>query len=488
MNSVRFTSLIALLSGLVLFASGCGASTPGSGDAAAAFAPAGAALFVDVNTDFQSGQWDQVQKLVAKFPDGGRARELLEQAFSDQGVDFNQDIAPAVGPEFGVVALGLKGDRVVGFTRPKDADKLKKAFESGSQPSVTKMIDGWLVVADNQAALDAFEEARKQGSLSDSQDYKDATATVSSDALATLYVNGKALQQAFESNPAVPNGFYKSFLPGGEASSFALSVRAEDNGVRLQGGGKTTAEGSGLSTPYVPELPNAVPAGALAYLSFNNLERAIANLRDAAGQANPQLEGGIGQIEALLGVSLDKDIAPLFAHEGAIYVRAGAPIPEVTLLLNVDDPAKAVATLDKLLSGLRAFSSQVPAPKETEISGVTAREISAGLPVSVFYAGFDGHLVVTSSRQGIADLRSQDDRLASDPAFTDARDAVGMPDEVTGFLYVNLQELVPFVLGYLEGAGVPEEVRRNLDPLRYLVLYAAQDGDTSKTNGFLAIK
>jgi hypothetical protein len=96
--------------------------------------------------------------------------------------------------------------------------------------------------------------------------------------------------------------------------------------------------------------------------------------------------------------------------------------------------------------------------------------------------------VVTIARSGIADLWGDGERLSDDPVFQDARDAADMPDETTGFAYVNLQDLVPFILGFAEGGDIPEEVRNNLEPLRYLLLFGAQDGDTSTFGGFLGIE
>jgi hypothetical protein len=442
-------------------------------------------MFVTVNTDFESGQWDAVRDLVAKFPDGDRAVDFVREALRDEGIDFEEDVKPALGPEVGLVVLDFQAETFVAFTQPRDEAKLKQVLETGDEPAATRMVDGWMLAADDQATLDQFEEARKAGSLSDSEDFQDAMSTVSDDALATLYFSGKGLQQAFQSDQEVPSGVYDTFFPGG-VPAIAFSVRAEPDGVRVEGGGRYDSKG--FSSPYEAKLPEEVPAGAFAYFSFNDLGSLFSEFRDAFSQGDPEFERSIGQLEGMLGLSLEEDIAPLFAHEGAFYVRGGAPIPEFTLVLNVDDPEKSVATLDKLVSGLRAFSPQVPLPRETEISGVTAKELSLGFPVSLYYAGFDGHLVVTSARSGIADLRADGDRLVDDPVFQDAREAADMPDQTTGFLYVNLQDLVPFVLGYLEGTDLPEEVRSNLEPLRYLLVYGAQDGDTNRFSAFLAIE
>jgi hypothetical protein len=112
-----------------------------------------------------------------------------------------------------------------------------------------------------------------------------------------------------------------------------------------------------------------------------------------------------------------------------------------------------------------------------------------GAPVAVYYAAFDGQLVVTTSRDGIAALREDDNRLADDPDFRDALEAADVPDETTGFAYVNLKDAVANLLGFAQmgGATLPSELQANLEPLRQLVFYGSKDGSTLKFAGFLAV-
>jgi hypothetical protein len=107
-------------------------------------------------------------------------------------------------------------------------------------------------------------------------------------------------------------------------------------------------------------------------------------------------------------------------------------------------------------------------------------------PVSLYWAAFDGHLVLTTSRVGIADLKSGDNRLADDEDFKSALEQADMPDETTGFVYVNLHDAISSLLG-LGGASVPPDVRENLEPLDSLVFYGSKDGETFRFAGFLSV-
>jgi hypothetical protein len=122
------------------------------------------------------------------------------------------------------------------------------------------------------------------------------------------------------------------------------------------------------------------------------------------------------------------------------------------------------------------------------VDGVEARVLDVSPQAEILYAAFDGLLVVTSSREGIADLRSDEARLADDESFREATDRAGVPDETTGLGYVDLGEALPFVLGYAAAADADvDEARPYLDPLDSLVLYGDEDDGTASFTLFLGV-
>src|SRR5687767_13620376 len=89
---------------LVLAAAACGGDGgDGLGSASAEFAPANAAVFVAVDTDFESEQWSNARELVGRFPDGDRAVEFFLAELEKEGINFEEDLRPALGPEVGLV-------------------------------------------------------------------------------------------------------------------------------------------------------------------------------------------------------------------------------------------------------------------------------------------------------------------------------------------------------------------------------------------------
>jgi hypothetical protein len=491
MSDVRPIAFLAAAFAVVLLLAGCGSSTP-STPAGAFVAPASSQLFLSLDTSFDSAQWDAARDLLDRFPDGDRAVEFFFDALSEEGIDFESDLAPALGPEMDLVGLDLFGDEgvFVGLTQPDDEQKLEALLEKSDEPLVTREIDGWTAFAESEAVLDRFEDERARGALEGSADFTEALSEVDDEALARLYLNGAALQKGIEQDVTLPPGALDALVPGGAIPSFAFGLKVEENGVRLQGSAKLGGDSGGLVVePFEAELPNEVPAGAIVYLSFSDLDSQLSALREFLAQVEPDFDRDVARVEAELGLSLEEDLFPLLGGEGAFYIRPGFLIPQITLVTHVDNEARAVETIDSLVDALGEYLPPGATPQPTEIAGVDARELPLAPPLSLYYAAFDAHLVVTTSRDGIASLGEGDDTLTDDPAFRDALAEADVPGETTGFAYVNITQAVENLLSLAEmgGGQLPPGLRPNLEPLQHLVFYGTKDGRTLRFTGFLSV-
>jgi Protein of unknown function (DUF3352) len=473
MNKV---ALVLAAAALALSAAGCGEGSPGA--AGASVAPASSQVFVSLDTSFDSANWEAGRVLLGKFPDGNRAVAWFMNELGGQGIDFERDVKSALGPETDFVALELSGEgKVVGLTQPDDPAKLKTLLAKSDQPLVSREIDGWTAFSDSDANLDEFESMQKDGTLDSSSAYQKVSGQVANDALAHVYVAASALQ----STPFAA-------LFGSDAPSMALSLDPQEDGIHLEGAA-SPATGDLFSDEFSAELPGRVPGGVLLYAGANDLETQLSALRNVLADVAPNFERDIGRAEAKIGVSLDEDVFPLFSAESALYVRPAFPIAEVTLLTQVDDEQGALAVLDKLAGEVAEYYGTAEL-HSTDIDGVPAKELAVNPLFSVYYAAFDGNLVVTTARQGITDLKAGDGRLADDEAFKEATEAAGMPAQTTGFLYVDLVKAVPVLtsLAGLSGTKTPDSLERNLEPLHSLVLFGERDGDVAKFVGLLSIQ
>jgi hypothetical protein len=110
----RLGLLVTVLAFAFAFAlAGCGGTTnPSSG--AADIVPASVALYVAINSDLSSSQWQTVNELANKFPDKQKAVDSIKQQLQKKGLDWERDLKPALGPEMDVVLLDFAhpGDTV----------------------------------------------------------------------------------------------------------------------------------------------------------------------------------------------------------------------------------------------------------------------------------------------------------------------------------------------------------------------------------------
>src|SRR5207237_8921835 len=116
---------------------------------------------------------------------------------------------------------------------------------------VHEQVDGWTVIARTRAVLDQFTSAQKAlPSLATSGVYRDATARLPADALATLFVNGGPVDTELRSNGV-------GAIPGlGHLRWAAGAVRAQGDGVSLE----LHANGDRVDlATYSPALVNRPP-------------------------------------------------------------------------------------------------------------------------------------------------------------------------------------------------------------------------------------
>lgn len=487
--------IVALLvAALLPVLAGCGSGSDVGG--AADVVPADVFVYASVDTDFDGDGWAALEEFAARFPNGDNLMQSLadELESSEEDIDFERDVKPALGSEVAFVLLDApaadqsSSDSFVLLLQPEDDAAFQRLLAKSDEPPVTEEIEGWTVVSEQQEWLDSFREGLDGDRLEDSEDFDRAMDDLAEGALARVFVNGEKLAQAYESDPGAPP--VEALLPGGQMPSFGMTFGVEPDSARVDGRAVFAGENPFATDSYSAELPEKVPGDVLAYVSFNDLEGALSAYRDVAAEANPEAERQLGMAEAFLGVSLEEDVLPLLAGEGAIYVRQGALIPEVTLVTEVEDEEKALATLDEIVQFASGFEPRLRNPRNVEVDGVEARELAIAPPMSLYYAAFDGLLVLTSSQDGIVALREEGDRLSDSEAFDDALDRAGVPDETQGFGYVDIKRVAPLFLGYAAAgeAELDPETRGYLEPFQSLVFYGEQDDETAGFTFFVGVE
>jgi hypothetical protein len=477
----RRTFIAALLTTLSLLAAGCGggAATSSSGSGAS-LVRSNALAFVSLDSDLGSSQWKQVNDLSKKFPGRDLALAQLQQSLSKNGVDYSKDVKPALGPEVDIAFVPgttLSDFAVVGLTKPKDAGKFKdlvkklNANDTSGQPAVYREVKGWYALSDSQAHI---TQALKGGSkaLSSASTYTDALGNLPSSALAKAYVNGAGLAKLIHQYAQGRGSGLAGATSGlDKLDSVSASLSAENDGIKMHGA--VSGSGAGAvagSGDYHSKLLGQVPADALAFLTLRTGKGLGSALRSAEAP-----------LEYALGISVP-DLVQLFANESALYVRPGAVIPEITLLLQPKSTSSALATVDKL-------ARRVARATGATVKGGAEKTIDFG-QFAVHYGAKGDEVVITNAATGVAQVGSSGDKLTDSADFKEAKSAAGLPDSNGGFLYLDLKNALPLIEGFagLAGGNLPSTVTENLRPLRSLLAWNAGSGNTRTFDLFLEIK
>lgn len=486
MRALRLLALAVL----VLTLLGCGADDQPGTAGGAEIVPADVPVFVSIDSDLRSDQWQQVDELLSKFPAReqlmGEVRSTMKE---DSGLDYEDDVKPALGDEVDLVWLDLAngGENVVGLTKPKDEDAFQRMVEKGNSTGpddlICEELDGWFVCADTRAKIDRFTAMSDDNKLADEELFKDALAELPDEALVHVYVRGQSITDALKDLdlPGSP-------LPlgaGQRPEYLSAALAAEGSGLRLVGAGRAAEATEGQAEPFESKLLDVVPADAVAFLTFKGgdvYEQQLGEL-----EKNDAYRMGVREFERMLGIPLSS-LLKLFENEVGLYVRPGSPIPEVTLLLEAPNEQAALERVNTAVKNLTKSIPAQPCHAPTEEAGVKVECVDLG-EFELRTAAFDQKVVITIGQGAIAKLRGDGDKLADDEGFKDARDAAGMPDESVGFIWLDLEDGIPMVLGLASASGesIPAEIRENLEPLGSFLAWADSDGRSGSFTAFLQI-
>ncbi len=453
----------SLVAFAAVVAAGCGSSSSGPGPAGgASVAPRSTAVLARADTSFDSAQWQTAQSLLRLFPGLSASLPRLDELKS------------ATGPETDLLVLtasDLDKGAVLGLTQPRNPAQLDSALAAHDPPLVSEQVAGWHVVAADRDTIDRLKRARNEGSLAGSSAYRNAISGLPAHSLASVYVSGSALTNEVDRRAKTGLGP----IPGvGRVRWLAGALSAQPGGATVD----LRLKGDEIeATSYTAELPAQVPTPVALFVDAKGLDATLEELR-----RSPALSGQIGSAVKLLGGLLD-DVVALFHDEAAFYVRPLPAGPEYTLVVKVDDEAKAQSTLGRLATLAGAFEQKLP--EHLQVEGVPTTKLSLG-SVTLYYAVFDGKLAVSGSASGIRGLARTGPRLADSPVWKAAAQAAGLPDQTTGIAYANIREAAPLIAKLAGSESAPSS--SDLAPLRNALLFGSVSGSVLTVKGFVGVR
>ena len=475
---------LALVPAALLLA-GCGGTEKSgvSDDSGAKLIRPGALAYAAIDSDLGSSQWQQFDTLWKKFPSHDSWLQQLKQSLAKDNLDYERDVKPALGPELDVgVAAAGSSEAVVGLTKPDDPAKLKQLAAKGNNgsPAVTRDLgDGWWAIADKASDFDAVLKG-SGAALSTSDSFTTAISKLPGDTLVRAYVDGAQLNQALKQRaPGTTSGLGASAVGVQGLKYLAISLSAEDDGLRLQG---VSSGGNLGGKEFASKLLDSIPGDAFAAFDFLG-EGTTQQLQKLEG--TPQFAQVTRQLQREYGVTPDELFA-LLDGEIAFYARSGAVIPELTLALEPKEPTQALETVDKLMTRLAAEAG-TRVQTETQ-NGHEVKIVTFG-QFAIRYGSVDGKVLLTSGLNGIADFGSGGS-LTDSADFKEAKSAAGMPDSTGGVFYVDLKNALPLLEGFagLSGHNLPPNVAEKLRPLRSLLAWSEGQNDERTFDAFLEIK
>lgn len=479
------------LASVALVAAGCGGAketaAAGGVPASAKQAPANALAYVSVDTDMTSAQWTNAKALVSLFPSVGQAfTSGIDKALADDQLDWATDVEPALGRELVVVVTADSKPLIL--LQPKDAEKLDHLLESSrSDEMVKSSVGGWTVLAQHQAEIDAYSAALDRGSLETTDTFAKAIGALPDDALVKAWVDGAGLTENLQklaagaeglAGGAVPTPLSGAQLDGidFDLESIAMALAARENGLYVAVGARGGKLGNG--THYEPKLFAKVPADAVAAISFGGTQGTVDKLSAPLDKVSETLESAVG-------VSLDK-VMDAFSGEGVVYLRRGSgTAPEVTAVLSPPDADETLATLDTVVRKLAERSGGQVTQTTLDDIAVSRLDLQ-GVPLS--YGKLDDDtLIVTIGSDAIAAFNGSSERLADSDAFKRAADEVGLADRTAGFVYVDLDGLVPLITGFTGEGAMPVEARDVLSKLDAFILQTSPEDNGMQVSGFVRV-
>jgi hypothetical protein len=373
----RLALALALVAAIAVTGCGSSSSTPTSAGGLAdalSFVPKGAPIVVAVNTDPNGSQWQQVDKLVGRFPFAGQVKADIIDQLSGGGSDLNRDVKPLLGNDFVIAppVTGIHDHRhpLIAW-KPKDAAKARaflerkrtkigtlggaELFRSMNGQGVDAIKDGVIVSAPNQAAL-AQAFARHSGSNHETVgEFNAELGGLRKDALVRAAGNLQTLVAAKPGARKVPwlaalrsFGATLTAQPDGDALDFAVRTA----------GGLTASElplASGAQSPPVIRRPAEVGIGIRSLTQTIGFFEALGQATDPAGFARFRTqEADIGR---QLGVNVERDVIAKASGNASISIGLdhsfAASVPQ-------SNPAQTKALLARSVPRLpQAGSAQV---------------------------------------------------------------------------------------------------------------------------------
>lgn len=491
--------------GMLLALPACGGKT-NERVRAAGIVPANAIGFLSVNLEPAIEQQRSLLSFAKAFPDakvkdefGDAKDELLSEILSESGMTL-ADVKPWLGKEIAVAAFAGKAagstPSFIVIIDSSDDAKAEAALKKAKDIGGYRVVDGYALVVGEQdtgtLVLDAVAAQAKDGKngLAEQTRFTQVIDELHGDRLVLGWVDTPRLaelgEQALSGLGGMGGGFTTQF---GQSNPIAFDLHAAPGAMVIEGAGIAAGDGGSRGAP---KLTEGLPAETMVALSLFNiggsLTKAFGQLDGSTGttivggeMAADAISGVKDGFKEATGLDLEGDLLSWMGGEVVVAAApsaAGHPFPDVALLVEPTDKAKAESAVAKIRQALVEQGLEL---KDVDAAGTkgftTTEELTDGVQPAM--ALFEDRFVIATSPAYLTAMGKPS--TASFGASQPYRSVVDTGDNAaTAFQLVlridPIREAIEKATGLAEDAEYMKDVQPNLEPLDVLGIRAFRSG------------
>jgi hypothetical protein len=407
----RLTPLFLVLSIATALLAGCGSGNDGGSKGGLAeplsYMPQNAPLVAAFDTDPNGEQFQNIDRLLGKFPFGGQVKTQIKQSLAQSGTNYDEDIKPLLGNQLVVGspdARSLTDDNsnnpyILAF-ESGNGDKLRAALnKDGSQKKAGK-IDGadvWqsqdgsvaavkgstLVGANDRPNLEAALKRHDGGDNLSEDDFNAPFQGLPASPIARVYGDAQAL---IESDPKTATARQVKWVGG--LRKFGATVNVEGDGLSIDARVNT----EGVSNQDLPIAGGDQSPALARYGDYSfgqrNPAQSVHFGEATAAKTDPKAFADYQKRKQAFGKKLKIDVdSDLIDQLNGDATVAGGLDGSWALRSSVKDPAAMKATLDKMKNAGRVGKTTLSESGGLIKSAGDGKPAYFGMVGDVFVAG-----------------------------------------------------------------------------------------------------
>lgn len=489
--------------------------------------PASTQFYARLDLDPSAGQKIALFRLIRKFPDLANEigikdedQDVRKLVFDEalkgcDGLDYEDDIKPWLGDRVGFGGQ-VEDEKFVIAVQTKDEGKsrdgIKKLFACGDEKYGIAYLDGYAILAPDQASVDASVKAAEKATLGDAKRFTEDFEELGGEGIASAWVDVKSLAEL----PEAKEMFGEQLDELAEAGSVATTLRVDGNAIEfaamggvgrpsdakavdlaglpsdtvaalsVAGLGEQVAEGfdglvegfdagfgAGFASSYAAD-PRAVTPdpdpSATPGVSPDDEDLDPLDEDSMADEGMPSsAQDFIDEIERSTGFKLPEDLETLFGDSLTLTI-GGENLETIPTMSGPD----GLTTLDVALS---LVSDRTKALELVE--RIASLATDSGIPL-VTSATDDGAVLATNTEaaDGVA---SGDGGLGDEKAF---KEVIPDGDKAYGGFYVNIGA----ILDKLLEADPPSAIRSGIEEAEPLSAFGVSVTETDKNRSLTRVR